>query len=422
MKNWVNWLLAIGSVYLLCACQMTASTSTLVPDTLQPSKLAQTALSMESASTTRTQTEASPTATPSLSLTPTQTRVVQSVEALVWVSDPVIPVLNYHRFTPNLADQTSGMVKYIGDLKEDLERFYEAGYSLISIDDLMDGNIIVPAGRRPLILTIDDAYFANQFALGEDGLPSELSAIGTIYKFSQENPDFGSDVAMFANFGDKYYGNQFRENWWYLAEGWQEDLAKTIVWGIDHGVMPYNHLYRHPHLEWLADKDIQKQQLLNDEALRGYLALAGRPELSAVINNYIALPYGNWPVTEVGKELLMGYVDPEGRVVRAIFEAGYEYQPAYASAPFSDSFDPMHIPRMAAISKTIDLIIQEAENFPIAQQCSLQLPIEEKDAEVVIEAISESISTGDCPEGVFIVGNAIFIAKDNCVSLFFSAY
>lgn len=422
MKRWENWLLTIGSVYLLCACQITAATSAPVPDESKPSELAQTILTTKTASPTRTQTEFSPTPTPSPSLTPTQTQVVQSIEALVWASDPVIPVLNYHRFTPNLADQTSGMVKYIGDLQEDLERFYEAGYSLISIDDLMDGNIDVPAGRRPLILTIDDAYFANQFVLDEDGLPSELSAIGTIFKFSQENPDFGFDVAMFANFGDKYYGNQFRENWWYLADGWQEDLAKTIVWGIDHGVMPYNHLYRHPHLEWLADKDIQAQQSLNDEALRGYLALAGRPELSLLINNYIALPYGNWPVTEAGKELLMGYVDPEGKPVRAIFEAGYEYQPAFAGAPFSDSFDPMHIPRMAAITKIIDLVIQEAENFPIAQQCSLLLAVENQDESVVAEAILQSISRGDCPEGVFILGDEIFIARDDTVSLYSSPY
>jgi hypothetical protein len=129
--------------------------------------------------------------------------------------------LNYHRFTPNPRDETSGMVRYLGDLKADLQAFYDSGYSLISLDDLLSGNIRVPEGRRPLILTIDDAYFANQFSLDDQGEISECSAVGTICQFSQEHPDFGFEIAMFANFGDKHYGNLFSGTWWYETEGWE---------------------------------------------------------------------------------------------------------------------------------------------------------------------------------------------------------
>jgi len=180
------------------------------------------------------------------------------------------------------------MVRYLGDLKTDLQAFYDSGYSLISLDDLLNGNIRVPAGRRPLILTIDDAYFANQFALNDQGEVSELSAVGTIYHFSQVHPDFGFEIAMFANFGDKHYGSLFTGTWWYVAEGWQQALAQTIVWEIEHHVYPYNHTYRHPHLDQLADNQIQPQLALNDAKLREYLALAGHPEYASLLSNYVA--------------------------------------------------------------------------------------------------------------------------------------
>jgi hypothetical protein len=303
------------------------------------------------------------------------------------------------------------MVRYLGDLKNDLQAYYDSGYSLISLDDLLDGNIRVPPGRRPLTLTIDDAYFANQLALNDQGEVSELSAVGAIYQFSQEHPDFGFEIAMFANFGDKYYGNLFTGTWWYVANGWQENLAQTIAWGIEHNVYPYNHTWRHPHLDQLADNLIQPQLALNDEKLREYLALAGHPEYAYLLSNYIALPYGRFPATDKGNELLTSYLDPEGDPVRAVFEAGYEYSPAFASPSFTDQFDPMHLPRMAAIPSIIKLITETASTFPAAESCTLILSMGSPDVKSIMDAIQQSISSGLCPSGVYILDEGVFIAR-----------
>jgi len=323
--------------------------------------------------------------------------------------------LNYHRFTPNLWDKTSGMVRYLGDLKADLQAYYDSGYSLISLDDLLDGNIRVPEGRRPLILTIDDAYFANQLALNDRGEVSELSAVGAIYQFSQEHPDFGFEIAMFANFGDKHYGSFFTGTWWYVAEGWQQALAETIAWGIEHHVYPYNHTFRHPHLDQVADEVIQPQLAKNDAELREYLALAGHPEYADLLSNYVALPYGSWPVSDRGVDQLISYLDPEGDPLRAIFEAGYEYTPAFASPPFSDGFDPMHIPRMAGIPSVINLINENATSYPSAESCTLTLPSGSPDIESITAAIDQSIASGLCPAGVYILEEGVFIARDGKV-------
>lgn len=357
-----------------------------------------------------------PSPTPTSVPFPTQTPIPLSMIATVWVSDPVIPILNYHRFTPNLWDETSGMVRYLGDLKNDLQAYYDSGYSLISLDDLLNGKIRVPEGRRPLILTVDDAYFANQFSLDEQGEVSELSAVGAIFQFSQKHPDFGFEIAMFANFGDKHYGNLFTGTRWYEADAWQQALAQAIAWGIEHHVYPYNHTFRHPHLDQVADEVIQPQLAFNDEKLREYLALAGHPEYVSLLSNYIALPYGSSPATDKGKEQLTSYRDPEGDPVRAVFEAGFEYAPAFAAPPFSDAFDPMHLPRMAAIPSIIKLITKTAPVFPSAEICMLTLPTGSADAQSIMEAIQQNIAGGICPAGVYVLEEGVFIARDRTVT------
>ena len=397
-------ILIISLVLVVTSCQPATGfeqVATTIPPTRTPTVLPTPTL------------VPSPTATSVPS--PTQTPTPLNLDAIVWVSDPVIPILNYHRFTPNLWDKTSGMVRYLGDLKADLQAYYDSGYSLISLDDLLDGNIRVPEGRRPLILTIDDAYFANQLALNDRGEVSELSAVGAIYQFSQEHPDFGFEIAMFANFGDKHYGSFFTGTWWYVAEGWQQALAETIAWGIEHHVYPYNHTFRHPHLDQVADEVIQPQLAKNDAELREYLALAGHPEYADLLSNYVALPYGSWPVSDRGVDQLISYLDPEGDPVRAIFEAGYEYTPAFASPPFSDGFDPMHIPRMAGIPSVINLINENATSYPSAESCTLTLPSGSPDIESITAAIDQSIASGLCPAGVYILEEGVFIARDGKV-------
>lgn len=296
-----------------------------------------------------------------------------SAESLVWDQNPIIPVLNYHRFLPDGYDQSTGMKRRLEDFDTDLQRLYDAGYTLISLDDLLSGNIDVPAGRRPLVLTIDDAWFADQLWLDESGEPSLSCGIGRLYQFYRNHPDFGFEVAMFANYGDKFYGNIYYHGWWYVGDGWQDDLAAAIVWGIEHGVMPYNHLYIHPRLDLTEYADIWPQAEANDQALRDLLALAGRPDLVKQVNNYIALPYGKWPINQGAIDHLLDYRDPEGRPVKAVFESGYEYMPKFSPAPWSADFNPYHIPRMAGMEISIDTLVQMASQFPVASHSAKDL-------------------------------------------------
>jgi hypothetical protein len=148
---------------------------------------------------------ATQTPQPSSTPIPTLTHTPQTtiLEVTVWTKDPLIPILNYHRFLPDHYDQSTGMKMRLSDFKSHLQKLYDAGYSLILLDDLLSGNLNVPAGHRPLVLCIDDAYFADQLYLDDQGELSPLSGVGVLSAFSRERPEFGFAVAMFANFGDK---------------------------------------------------------------------------------------------------------------------------------------------------------------------------------------------------------------------------
>jgi hypothetical protein len=367
-----------------------------------------------------TPTAITPTKTPTSTHTPTATAtpIPLLVEATVWRSDPLIPILNYHRFVLDSTPESTGMKLRLSDFRSHLVRLYEAGYSLISLDDLLSGNLIVPEGRKPLVLSMDDAYFADQLFLDENGEPSLLTGIGVLFAFYQEYPDFGFDVPLFVNFGDKYYGNYFTGVWWIVMDGWEDDLGQAIVWGIENGVIPYNHTYTHVKLDITADAHIDWELSQHDLALRDYLERADRLDLVERINNYIALPYGIWPASKSGIEILTSYTDPEGRQVRGIFEAGYEYSPEYALAPFSEGFDPFRLPRMAGIGASINDIVSQADTLPSAETCPLFFEDANQPPAVegVKQAILQAVVTGQCPEGVYIVDKVLFRVENGQIS------
>ena len=359
----------------------------------------------------------SDTVTPTFTVTPTATQEPVYLQAVLWEEDPYTPILNYHRFIPDRHPYSSGTKLRLSDFWSQLERLHAAGYSLISLDAYMNGDLRVPAGRRPLILTIDDAFFADQLSLTSDGQPSPRCGVGMLLEFSRQHPDFGFAVAMFANYGDKLFGNIETNDWWVLGEGWEDALANTIAWGIQNEVMPYNHLYLHPRLDLTDDQAIHSQAWLNDKALRDHLARIGQEQLIAQVENYIALPYGVWPATRGGRQLLMAYTDPEGRPVRAVLEAGYEYQPRFAPPPYAPEFDRFHLPRLSGIERSINVLEEHSQALPAAQLCEVG-PFENSQPEKgeLLQVLAATVQSGRCAQGVFILESGVFRVQDGAAA------
>jgi hypothetical protein len=352
-------------------------------------------------------------------ITPTPTPISEPVQltATVWEELPRAPVLMYHRFNPQPGARSYRYTTSLADFDQQLHALYEAGFSLVSLSDWLRGNIHLQAGRRPLIITIDDLFYGDQISLDDQGQPARYSGVGHLWHFSEDHPDFNFEVALFYNMGDKGYANHYESGSFYVRDGWRQARAEVIVWCIENGAMPLNHFYEHPFLNQISPSQIQWQMEENDKALREALALVGREDLNKKLPNILALPYVVWPDTEEGKQVLYNYVNPEGAPVAAIIEGDYAGGAKYFQAPFSHEFNRWHVPRISVSSQSIATIIEQADQIPTAANCSLGefrgnphiLP------DVISGAILNQINSGACPYGYYVVNQFAFYVQEDVI-------
>ncbi len=345
---------------------------------------------------------------------PTEKPETRQVIATVWREAPLVPILMYHRFSPQTGGSTSRYMTDLAEFDQHLIALNEAGFSLVALQDWLRGEIHIPEGRRPLIITMDDLFYADQISLDEDGQPASYSGIGRLWQFSHENPDFGFQVALFFNLGDKGYANQYANGRFTVQEGWRQAQAEAIAWGIENGAIPFNHFYEHPFLDRLSPDEILWQLTENDRALREALALVGKEDLSKSLPNILALPYVVWPVSESGKQILFDYRNPEGAPVAAILEANTSAYPRLNPAPFSTDFDRWHISRSNASAEAVRGIINHFEEIPAAETCHLGLLIGDPiiHAGIISDAILQQVDQSLCPDGYYIVGQQVFHVKE----------
>lgn len=377
-----------------------------------------------------TATVAPPTATsvpPTPTITPTPTEVPFYIDAIVWPGELQIPILIYHRFASDDIQDPATTKTRFSEFRSHLQKLYDNGFSLVSLESWLSGNFVLPAGRKPLIITMDDLWSADQLYIDDDGTPSQYSGIGILWQFSQEHPDFGFSVSGFSNMGDKLFADTFRP--WderYIRNSddnspiWRDKLSNTMVWALENGVRPFNHLYTHAKLDLTAPTDIQFQLAENDRVTRFFLERVGREDLIPKLGNIIALPYGIWPSTQSGINVLKNYKNPEGLPVAAILEA-YNLDAAQLTpSVFSESFDRLKIQRITTSNSMIQFIVDQKDKIPTAVGCQVG-PISKNsssDLDVLSLAISESIQTGRCLEGIYNLNGNVFIAKDGTVVLY----
>ena len=339
------------------------------------------------------------------------------VKATVFQDLPEVPILMYHRFNPNSGARSEQYKVTLTDLDAHIAALYDAGYSLVSLEDWLRGEIILPDGRKPLIITIDDLFYADQISLDPNGDPATYSGIGRIWQFYQEHPDFNFHLALFYNFGDKGFANRYENGAFYIEQGWEMDRAKAIAWGIQNGAVPYNHFYNHPNLKYLSPEEVLWHLEENEAALEEALNLVGESALIENLSNILALPYVVWPETDEGKQVLYNYRSPNGAPVSAILEAndGADVRPL--PAPFAETFDPQHVKRLNAVQEAVDAIVVAAEEIPSAQSCDLgELPPEFLSIPSKIKlAILQQIRQGNCTSGYYTVGQFAFFAEKNNV-------
>ncbi len=383
------WLVVILSFFFLAACGSRAEGSFLQTATPAADEPRQTATLQPSPIPTMT-----PTTKPTF--TPTMVPSTQ-VTATVWESDPYIVILTYHQFAADIAKQSTGLKVRFEDFEHQLNQIYDAGFSLVPLEDWLAGRMVVPEGRRPLILSLDDLYFNNQIRLNENGNPRGDTGLGILWHFYQEHPDFGYSAALFVNLGNKLYANPD-------DPGWEMELARTIAWGMDHDLMPYNHFYTHPRLDWSDGTTILWEAEMNDLYLRDLLRMAGREDLIPRLGNILALTYGVWP-KRGDVDTMLSYVNPEGEPVQAVMEIDLISLEKYLFPPYAPDFNRYHLPRHVASPSAVDFLVANAEKFPRAHVCDLGLVPDAvlAQAETLAGFVAEEASLRGCSDGVYVV-------------------
>lgn len=325
----------------------------------------------------------------------------QPLVATVWTRDPSVPILLFHQFATDRAPASTSTKVRLSDFRKELENLDLAGYSLVSFEKWVNGDLEAPAGRHPLILTMDDLFFNNQISLQDDGTPSPETGIGILWQFSQEHPEFGFHMALFVNLGDKLYANPDNPDW-------QDKLAAAIIWCIEHDAMPYNHTYTHARLDRTDVAGIQFELRQNDLYLRELLLRGGGSDLIPRLGNYLALPYDIWPASQAGVEAIKDYTNPEGQPLQGVLEADYVYREKLLPPPYSPQFDRWHIPRITATLDAVSTLGKQSSQMPTPTACVLDAPAQ--DLPSLENRISDAIQSGACPPGIYAVQGYIFDA------------
>lgn len=393
-RGQIFFLLVFVFVLLLSACSQSDGSTPVASQTTQ----SQTSEATETLIPT-----AVPTFTPTVEPTSTPTQVPSTpVTATVWESDPYIVILTYHQFAANIAKQSTGLKVRFEDFEHQLNQIYDAGFSLVPLEEWLAGQMVVPEGRRPLILSLDDLYFNNQIRLDENGIPRSDTGLGILWDFYQDHPDFGYSAALFVNLGNKLYANPD-------DPGWEMELANTIAWGMDHDLMPYNHFYTHPRLDWSSGSSILWEAEQNDLYLRQLLRMAGREDLIPRLGNILALTYGVWP-QRGDIETMLGYINPEGAPVQAVMEIDRISLEMYLFPPYAPGFNRYHVPRHVASPSAVDFLVANAEKFPRAQVCDLGNVPDSilAQPESLAQYVGSEASLRGCPEGVYVVQEYLF--------------
>lgn len=352
------------------------------------------------------------TATSTLVPLPTPSPI--TVNAIVWDKDPILPILTYHRFLPDHYPESTAVKTRLQDFQAHLQALYDAGYSLVPIESWLNGDFTTPDGRRPLAITLDDLFFADQIFLNPDGMPSQRSGLGVLWNFYQQHPEFGFHLALFANMGDKFYGNIQTDEWWINGPGWEDALARVIAWCIEHNAIVYNHFYTHPRLDLTDAAGISSEAYLNDKTVRSLLIRAHREDLIPRLGNMFALPYGVWPTSQSSINALLNYQTPEGKPLMAVFEVDYAFRAKFLPPPYTIEFDAYHIPRIVATQEAIELLVAQKEQFPRAKSCELKLShtVSDQHPSEIMSAIQTNIQTNQCSPGIYSVNGYLFNSQN----------
>jgi peptidoglycan/xylan/chitin deacetylase (PgdA/CDA1 family) len=247
-------------------------------------------------------------------VTPARARAMQANEM------GLVPVLMYHAIKPGIVSPQR--------LREDVALLKEAGFYPTTIREMAEGRMDIPAGKSPVVLTFDDSS-PGQYRILDDGSLDPDCAVGIL-----EAAVAGGGWASKASFFPLLYVDPPSGIVFGQPAYAETKLRNLVKWGYEVG----SHTVTHQDLSAATPAQIRKELAESESRLE---AMIGGGYQIYTLNP----PYGEYPEDE---SLLA-----EGKYGNTT----YQYSAALMAwgesgpSPFSDKFDPMHIPRITAYPK-----------------------------------------------------------------------
>ena len=246
-----------------------------------------------------------------------------------------VMVLMYH----HLGEEEGQWRRSYDNFWADLEYLYENGYRPVSLASYLSGNIDLPRGMSPVVLTFDDGLSSQlSWVDGIVGKPDPQTAVGMLLEFAEKHPGFEPRGVFYLNSPRPFHpmpGDQ---------------IAETLNWMVEKGFELGNHTHWHANLRELPDGEVQKviaatEKMITD-AVPGY-------EVQS-----LSLPFGLWPQ------------QPDLAVRGSHGQISYDHDAVMlvgarpASSPFSEHFAPRNMPRIQASSAVLTRWFEEMEQNP----------------------------------------------------------
>ncbi|WP_336081244.1 polysaccharide deacetylase family protein [Nocardia sp. SSK8] len=200
-----------------------------------------------------------PVAAPVVTTTPPDPAAVAANEL------GLVPVLMYHQITPDPAgeyDQTPA------EFRAELERLYRENYRPVTAAQYIAGELDLPAGTHPVVLTFDDST-DSQLSFTATGAVRPDSAAGILAEFAARYPDFRPVATFYVN--NEPFGAD----------------PRALPWLAAHGHEIGAHTADHANLASLDAEGVQRQLVRNVRAVT-----TAAPEVTV---RTMALPLGISP-------------------------------------------------------------------------------------------------------------------------------
>lgn len=230
-----------------------------------------------------------------------------------------IMVLMYHQIGPVERE----WIRTPDNFRKDLQALYDNGYRLVSLKDVLSGNISVEAGYTPVVITFDDGTEGQFRYIEKDGewVIDPDSAVGILLEMNEKNPGLGTAATFYVN------SNPFRQ-----PQHVERMLKELISFGMDIG----NHTLTHPNLS----RDVKTKEEM--ERQMGALVKEIQRYLPDYEIDSLALPFGGVPPEEMFPYAVKGSYQGTDYHNKGILLVGSNP----SQSPFHKDFNPMRIPRI----------------------------------------------------------------------------